>query len=187
MADDASQTSAGAAPGDPLLDFSRSHAGILLRLEQLRQLGARLADPAAERRAVRESAAQLVAFFRETVLEHHAEEEQALFPAVARSATPGDEASLVHSLAARLSREHRQIEDDWRAIEPALVRVGKGRTAEIDAGIVSRLCDRYAAHAQFEERGYLPLAARILGANDRSSLALVLHLRHSADPVLGFL
>lgn len=53
------------------------------------------------------------------------------------------------------------------------------------AGIVSRLCDTYAAHAQFEERAYLPLAASILGENDQAALALTLHVRHALDVVVG--
>lgn len=178
-------TAAGAAA--PLDDFSRSHAGILLRLERLRDLATKLAQGPADRRALRDSAQELVAFFREAVIEHHAEEEDALFPAVARSAAPGDEAALVASLSSRLTREHRQIENDWKALEPALVRLSRGRSAELDAGIVARLCDRYAAHAQFEESGYLPLAAKILDADDQASLALTLHIRHSLDRVLGFI
>ncbi|MCD6682162.1 MAG: hemerythrin domain-containing protein [Burkholderiaceae bacterium] len=174
-------------PADPLRDFSRSHAGILIRLEQLRELAQKLAQGGPERRALRDRAQEIVAFFHEAVIEHHAEEEDALFPAVARSAAPGDEAELVASLAARLTREHRQIEDDWKAIEPALLRLSRGRGAELDAGIVARLCDRYAAHAQFEEGGYLPLAAKILDADDQASLALTLHIRHSLDRVLGFI
>lgn len=184
---DTAAGSAGAAGVAALLDdFSRSHAGILLRLERLRDLATKLAQGAADRRALRDSAQELAAFFREAVIEHHAEEEDALFPAVARSAAPGDEAALVASLSARLRREHRQIEDDWKALEPALARLSRGRSAELDAGIVARLCDRYAAHAQFEESGYLPLAAKILDADEQASLALTLRIRHSLDRVLGF-
>ncbi|MBW7923214.1 MAG: hemerythrin domain-containing protein [Burkholderiaceae bacterium] len=172
---------------DPLRDFSRSHAGILIRLEQLRELATKLSQGGAERRALRERAHEIVSFFHEAVIGHHAEEEDSLFPAVARSAAAGDETALVVALAERLTREHRQIEDDWKAIEPALARLSRGRGAELDAGIVARLCDRYAAHAQFEESGYLPLAAKILDADDQASLALALHVRHSLDRVLGFL
>jgi len=169
----------------PLHDFSQSHAGILLRLEQLRALPGRLAQPGAESRAARETAAELLRFFRDAVFEHHAEEEEALFPAVARSAARGDEAALVAALASRLTSEHREIEADWKAIEPALTRIARGKPAALDGGIVSRLCDTYAAHAQFEERAYLPLAASILGENDQAALALTLHVRHALDVVVG--
>lgn len=170
---------------DPLHDFSRSHAGILDRLEALRALPERLADPRADQAALREATAQLMRFFREAVIEHHAEEEEALFPAVARSAARGDEAALVMSLAIRLTREHRQIEAEWKALEPALALVARGKPAELDAAALRRLCDTYAAHARFEEAAYLPLAASVLGANDQAALALTLHMRHSVEPVLG--
>ncbi len=172
-------------PAQPVQRFSHSHAGILLRLEQLRALPGRLASPSAGQRAGREAAAELVRFFCDAVLGHHAEEEQALFPAVARSAAPGDEAVLVASLAVRLTEEHRRLEADWKAIEPALVRIARGKPAQLDGGIVSRLCDSYATHAQFEETAYLPLAARILGESDQAALALTLHMRHALDVVVG--
>lgn len=172
---------------DPLPDFSRSHVAILMQLEELRALPGRLADASAERRsAARTAAGRLIEFFRNAVLEHHAEEEEALFPAVARRATPGDEAALVASLVARLTREHRQIETDWKTVEPALERIARGRSAAIDQGVVARLCDFYAGHAKFEETTYLPLAARLLDARERAQLALTLHSRHSVDRVLGF-
>lgn len=175
------------AETEPLRLFSRSHAAILIHLEELRALPTRLAEPAPERRrAARESAATLLAFFRESVVEHHREEEQALFPAVARSAEPGDEASRVVAMAERLTSEHLRIDADWKAIEPAMVKIARGRYAELDRGIVSRLCDMYSAHAQFEETVYLPLAASILGADGLAALALTLHGRHSVDRLPGY-
>lgn len=169
----------------PLHDFSQSHAGILARLDALRALPDRLADPRADPKALREATAELIAFFEDAVIEHHAEEEETLFPAVARSAAPGDEASLVASLANHLTREHRRIEAEWRSLEPALKRISQGRPAELDAAALLRLCDTYVAHARFEESTYLPLAARILSANDQSALALTLHMRHAVDKVFG--
>lgn len=172
------------APG-PLHDFSQSHVGILARLEALRALPARLADPQADPKALREATAELLAFFEDAVIEHHAEEEETLFPAVARSAAPGDESSLVASLANHLTREHRRIETEWRALEPALKRIAQGKPADLDAAALLRLCDIYVAHARFEESTYLPLAARILSTNDQSALALTLHMRHAVDKVYG--
>ena len=67
-----------AAGESPLQDFSNCHVGILGHIQRLGQLPGLLSrgNAAAE---VRRSAKDLHRFFREVVLEHHAEEEQELF------------------------------------------------------------------------------------------------------------
>ncbi len=175
----------GGDAGGPLEAFARSHAGILMRLEQLRTFARRLADSGGDRRAASEDAEAMLSFFRGLVFAHHQEEEQALFPAVVRAAARGDDVPTVAALVARLEREHRQIESDWESIEPALLRIAAGKSAAVDQGIVSRLCDRYAAHAQFEEHRFLPLAAKILDEDDQTGLALTLHMRHLRDRSLA--
>jgi len=166
----------------PISAFSNCHAGILSRFERLRRLPQLLADPA-DLPAARQFADSMVRFVREAVFEHHAEEEEALFPAVIRSASAGDEKSLVQSLAARLTREHRELEAQWAKIEPALKNIARGRAASLDAAALERLCVAYAAHATFEETAWLPLSERILKPNDQAALGLTLHLRHALDRV----
>src|SRR5690606_21970231 len=84
-------------PQGPIARFSNCHAGILSRVERLRRLPQLLADPA-DLAAARQFADAMLRFVHDAVFEHHAEEEEALFPAVARSAAPGDERQMVDSL-----------------------------------------------------------------------------------------
>ena len=166
-------------PG-PIDRFSTCHAGILSRFERLRRLPALLADPA-DLPAARQFAKAMVGFIREAVFEHHAEEEQALFPAVARSAAAGDERRMVEALIARLTREHRELEALWAEVEPAMKALAHGKPAEIDRRAVDRLCRSYASHAGFEEEVWLPLAERILTPGAQAELGLALHQRHGLD------
>jgi hemerythrin-like domain-containing protein len=164
----------------PLNEFSQCHTGILAQLDKLADFVEQVA--AAERS--RQTAAALLALFSRGVLEHHAEEENELFPAVLRSALP-DEADAVRQQAERLTREHRVIESLWKRIEGPVAAAAKGKHADIDSDAVNELVRLYRAHAAYEEEEFLPLSARILGRNGNhmAALGLSLHMRHVPPPV----
>lgn len=168
----------------PIADFSNCHAGILSRFERLGELPKLLADPASGN-AARSFADGMLRFVRDAVFEHHAEEEQALFPAVARSAAPGDEKALVESLIVRLTREHRALEAQWAKIEPAMKLIARGKPAQLDAAALESLCADYTGHARFEEIAWLPLASKILSPNDQAALGMTLHMRHALDRIVA--
>ena len=66
----------------PIANFSQCHVGIIGHLDALGELPALMA-PA---RRARKLAADMLHFFDAVILEHHAEEERELFPAVLQSA-----------------------------------------------------------------------------------------------------
>jgi hemerythrin-like domain-containing protein len=164
----------------PLNEFSQCHTGILAQLDKLADFAEQVA--AAER--CRQTATALLALFSRGVLEHHAEEESELFPAVLRSALPA-ESEAVREQAERLTREHRVIESLWKRIEGAVGAVAKGKHAQIDDDVVRELVRLYRTHATFEEEEFLPLSAGILGRNGNhmAALGLSLHMRHVPPPV----
>lgn len=160
----------------PLNNFSQCHAGILQHLDSFGELPALLA-PAQRARAVAED---IVQFFRTAAFAHHDEEERELFTAVLAAATPGEERDQVQQMTDALTREHRDIEAQWNALEPQLKKLAKGQPAEVDGDAVRRLVDQYKAHARWEELEFLPLSERILGRNGNhmAALGLSLHMRH---------
>lgn len=168
----------------PLHDFSNCHVGILSKLDAMSGLPA-LLDAAAR---ARQTAQDALDFFRQVVFEHHAEEESQLFPAVASSAVPGNERQRVEALAYRLTAEHRDLEAQWKRLEPGLKAVAKGQDTSLDAQALGQFAALYTAHARFEEAEYLPLAHRILSRHPRhmDALALALHVRH-APHVVGYI
>ena len=173
----ASQSVDTAEAGDaPLQTFVNAHAGILSQLSAFGELPA-LLEPAARARRI---AAQTLAFFREAVREHHAEEERELFPAVLASAVKGEERDRAQVMVDQLTAEHRTIEAAWAKLEPELRKVAKGQEAELNVAGVEHLVQRYGAHAQHEETEFLPLAHQILGRNSNhmAALGLSLHMRH---------
>jgi hypothetical protein len=166
----------------PLTNFNQCHIGILHHFERLSELPA-LLGPAMLAQKI---ASQAVDFFHRGMLAHHQEEESELFPAVLHSATVGEERLRVAQLVENLVQEHRVLEHLWEALEPALKKVAKGQEADLDTANLQALVARYSAHAEAEERIFLPLAEKILGRNSNhmAALGLSLHMRH-APRILG--
>ena len=176
-------TTVGAADA-PIANFSQCHVGIIGHLDQLGELPALMA-PAQRARKV---AAEMLAFFDAVILEHHAEEERELFPAVLQSAVRGEERSHVQTMIERLTAEHRQIEAWWSCIKPQLKQIAKGHDTGLDTVAVQQMVSDYHAHAAFEETEFLPLSQEILGRNQNhmKALGMSLHMRH-VKPAVGYI
>lgn len=169
------------APTNPVVDrpldnFSECHQGIIAHLDAFSELPALTGNPAQAAALAKDT----MAFFQEAVIDHHREEEKDLFPAVLAASNLGAEYDEVRALVNRLTAEHREIEALWRGLEPAVRRLAKGKSANIDAAAVASLVQQYHLHARFEEEHFLPLCAQILGRRDgkMASLGLALHMRH---------
>ena len=164
----------------PIDAFLQCHQGILSRLRAAGDLPRLSADAVRSRKL----AADTVELFREAVLQHHADEEKELFPAVLRSAHPGEETTRVCGMIDRLVREHRVVERLWKQLEPEVRAAAAGRDAEVDPIATEQLLSAYLVHANFEEQFFLPLAEQILrrNGNHMAALGLSLHLRHTPLP-----
>jgi len=168
-------------PDRPMDIFSECHAAIRSGLAAF----AGLPELAAAAERSRRVAAATVSMFDDSVLQHHADEEGDLFPAVLRSAAPGEERERVEAMVERLTAEHRMVEALWRKLKPAVKHAAGGGGAELNPDDVAALVHAYGQHASFEEREFLPLAQEILGRNGNhmAALGLSLHLRHAPQPV----
>ena len=177
-----SLTSSAAGDDAPLLNFSQCHVGILSHLNRFGELPA-LLDPAAKARAI---AQETLAFFRDAVYEHHAEEERELFAAVLASAAPGQELARVKAITDQLVREHRHIEAVWSRLEPQLKLLARGQPTDVDVADIEQLVNHYRSHAAYEEETFLPLSHTILSRNSNhmAALGLSLHMRHM-PPVMA--
>jgi hemerythrin-like domain-containing protein len=93
----------------------------------------------------------------------------------------------VQGIVDRLTREHRQVEQLWTRLEPALKQAAHGHAADLDAAAVASLVATYRAHATYEEQVFLPLSQNILGRNSdhMAALGLSLHIRHALPDMLA--
>ena len=165
----------------PLAGFSQCHLGILSQLQAFEQLPA-LQAAAAQACTVAHHTLDL---FKFAVEGHHSDEEDALFPAVLRSATPGAEAQLVQAMVERLTAEHREIESCWKKLAPAVTAAAHAQPGELDPAAVHDLVQRYKAHALFEEQAFFPLAITLLTRNGDHLAALGLSLQLPRAPQVG--
>src|SRR5512139_4269900 len=113
----------------PLQDFSRCHVGFVTVLEASLGLPEMIAVAAQSRSC----AADMLKMFRDRLLAHHDDEERDLFPAVLRVAQPGDEADRARTMVEQLVREHREIAQLWKQLEPAVQAVANGYLPQLDS------------------------------------------------------
>lgn len=167
----------------PLQDFSRCHEGFVTVLETALGLPEMIASAARSRSC----AADMLKMFHDRLLAHHDDEERDLFPAVLRIARPGEEAERARTMVEQLVREHREIAQLWKQLEPAVQAVANGYLPQLDAALLRDLVSRFNEHVRVEEEDFLPFAQQVLArqAEDLAMLGLALHRRHEAEEIMS--
>jgi hemerythrin-like domain-containing protein len=167
----------------PLQDFSKCHVGFVTVLEASLGLPEMIATAARSRTC----AADMLKMFHNRLLAHHDDEERDLFPAVLRVAEPGEEADRAQAMVAQLVREHREIAQVWKQLEPAVQAVANGYLPQLDAVLLRELVQRFNEHVRAEEEEFLPFAHRVLArqADDMAMLGSALHERHEAEEIMA--
>jgi len=167
----------------PLQDFSRCHVGFVTVLEAALGLPEMIVTAARSRSC----AADMLKMFRDRLLAHHDDEERDLFPAVLRVAQPGEEADRARAMVAQLVREHREIAQLWKQLEPAVQAIANGYLPRLDSALLHELVRRFNEHVRIEEEAFLPFAQQVLArqAEDMAMLGLALHLRHEAEEIMA--
>jgi hemerythrin-like domain-containing protein len=167
----------------PLQDFSTCHVGFVAVLEASLGLP-EMIDTAARSHSC---AADMLKMFRDSLLAHHDDEERDLFPAVIRIAEPGEEADRARTMVAQLIREHREIAQIWKQLEPAVQAVARGYLPQLDSTLLHELVKRFNAHVRLEEEQFLPFAQQVLArqAEDMAMLGLTLHRRHQTEEIMS--
>ena len=167
----------------PLQDFSKCHVGFVTVLETALGLPEMIVTAARSRSC----AADMLKMFRDRLLAHHDDEERDLFPAVLRVAQPGDEADRARTMVAQLVREHREIAQLWKQLEPAVQAIANGYLPQLDSALLHELVRRFNEHVRIEEEEFLPFAQQVLArqAEDMAMLGLALHRRHEAEEIMA--
>ena len=149
----------------PLEMLSACHTRIERQCATLRRLVPHLARHGADDDA-RSAATAVMRYFDTSARDHHADEEQDLFPALIESMA-GSDAVCVRELTGGLAAEHRELEARWRRVRAVLERVAAGNEdARLDAAEVDALVGLYGRHIAREERELLPMAARLLSDDE---------------------
>ena len=128
----------------PLQDFSNCHAGFVTVLEAALGLPEMIVTAARSRSC----AADMLKMFRDRLLAHHDDEERDLFPAVLGVAEPGPEAERARTMVTQLIREHREIVQLWKQLEPAVQAVANGHLPRLDSALLQELVTRFNEHVR---------------------------------------
>ena len=167
----------------PLQDFSTCHADFVTLLET--SLG--LPEMVASAARARSCATDVLKMFLHRLLAHHNDEERDLFPAVLQVAQPGDEADRAQAMVSQLVREHREIAQLWKKLEPAMQGIANGYVPALDAALLDELVQRFNEHVRVEEEEFLPFAQQVLArrSQDMAMLGLALHRRHEVEEIMA--
>lgn len=146
------------APGfdDPLGMLVACHRRIERELAALGRLQRHLPEHGCDDDA-RAAARAVLKYFDGAAPNHHADEEESLFPRLRTLAkAPADE------LVDELERDHDALAASWRRMRPLLAGITVGVRANLSPRQVDNLRALYVAHIHREEHSLIPLAGRVL-------------------------
>jgi hemerythrin-like domain-containing protein len=165
----------------PIEMLSACHHRIERQCETLRRLVPHLARNGADDQA-RDAAAAVLRYFDTAAVQHHADEEEDLFPALLESMAGSDPVCL-RDLTGFLSSEHRQLEARWRRLRAALRGIVAGETQMLDGAEVEAFASLYASHIEREEKELLPMAQRLLGDAELDAVGRAMRMRRGIEAV----
>lgn len=147
-----------AVPPLPALDrLDRTHRQIIHSLADMAGLIERLAGGGVDDEA-RRAAQSVCNFFAGHARQHHADEEQVVFPELIAI---GDAELTQHVL--RLQQDHGWIEEDWFEIEPLLISIAHGY-GTVDVDMLREMLQVFEAllrdHIALEESLIYPIVRR---------------------------
>lgn len=158
------------APGfdQPFEMLDACHDKIRQMLALLARMREHLAQHGNDAQA-RAAAQDVMRYFDVAAPHHHLDEERHVLPALEASA---DE--KLASLARRLRREHREMEQGWAAARPVLARIAQREPASLTAEedqTLSSFTALYAGHIAAEEELAFPTARSSAGEAELSAMA----------------
>jgi hemerythrin-like domain-containing protein len=142
---------------DPLALLGACHGRIERQLATLARLQRHLPEHGCDRDA-RAAARAILQYFDSAAPNHHADEEDSLFPRLV-AAVPA-----AGRLVADLEGDHAVLATNWRRLRPMLAAIAAGARANLSARDVAVVSGAYARHIAREETDLIPLAARTLDA-----------------------
>jgi hemerythrin-like domain-containing protein len=150
-----------AAPdfSDPLGLLRACHERVFKHCDILENLAAHIGDKGVDQDA-REAAAQVHKYFSVAGKHHHQDEEQDIFPRLARQSLKL--ADLIH----QLKQDHERLDALWDEIEPLLSRPARIEDAENFLAMAQQFADAYRAHARRENEELLEMAQHIFGSDE---------------------
>lgn len=161
---------------EPLEILAACHGRIEQQLQTLAKLLDHLPQHGADQQA-QQAARAVMRYFDTAGRNHHADEEENLFPLLRSRAM--DKPHL-ESVLDSLLREHQQMETLWRTLQHQLLALAGGDATALDKRTTENFSQLYRSHIARENADILPLAARLLTAKDVQQLSRAMTARRQS-------
>jgi len=152
---------------EPLALLRACHTRILDHCELLEQLVTKVKAQGDETE-IRDTARKLITYFSNSARLHHRDEENDLFPRLARQSLKL--ADLIHALR----QEHEQLDVLWAALEASLKQVTRLDDLEPFVATATRFCELSRQHVRREEMEFLPIAASSLSSEQIKDIGVAM-------------
>jgi hemerythrin-like domain-containing protein len=130
----------------------------------------------------RSAAAAVMRYFDNAAVQHHADEEDDLFPALLESMAGSDPVCL-RELTQLLAAEHRELESRWRRLRGVLSALLAGEQKTLDRADVEAFAELYGRHIEREEQELLPMAQRLLGDAELDAVGRAMRARRGIESI----
>ena len=165
----------------PLEMLAACHIRIERQCATLKRLALHVAQHGSDVQA-RTAAAGVIRYFDTAALQHHADEEENLFPALIESMA-GSDAICIREMTQGLTEDHRALEARWQRLRQVLEHIAAGNPAGLPAADVDAFTNLYQRHLKIEEDDLLPMAARLLGDDELAAIGRAMRERRGIDKV----
>ncbi|MEN9905656.1 MAG: hypothetical protein RLZZ555_2221 [Pseudomonadota bacterium] len=161
----------------PLEMLAACHGRVEQQCLTLQRLGAHLISQGCDEQA-RQAARTVMRYFDTAAQDHHADEEQDLFPALLSSpSAAAAQAGRISQLIQTLLADHQRIGILWRSLRQALSAVADGQASTLSSAELELFISAYRRHIEREEGELLPLAAQLLPTRDLEKIGMAMRLR----------
>jgi len=174
-------TAIAASTEVPLEMLSACHGRVEQQCATLLRLKAHLPVHGCDEQA-RVAAANIIRYYDTAAKDHHADEEEDLFPLLLESASGADALALTNLINCLLA-DHRALEQLWVQVRSSLLLISAGTSASLNPQEVDDLIALYEKHIETEETELLPTAARLLSEQDLTTVGIAMRMRRGIGEV----
>lgn len=160
---------------DPLGLLRACHLRVIAHCDTLERLAAHLTEQGCDEE-VCQAAARVQRYFSSAGQHHHEDEEQDLFPALARLSP--QLADRIHHLHA----EHTELDTLWEVLEPQLMEPAAIEDASAFAALAVRYAETQREHVRQEDEGLLKEARELFNAEQLRTLGQSMAARRGISP-----
>ena len=161
----------------PLEMLAACHGRVEMQCRTLQRLTEHLLRHGCDEPA-RQAALAVMRYFDTAAQDHHADEEQDLFPALlAAASASAQDAGATQQLILSLLADHQRLAGLWLELRKTLASVAAGQTSRVYSAEVADFVNAYLGHLEREDSAMLPLAARLLSDADLARIGLAMRVR----------